>query len=102
MRVIVKISSSHNGAAGSGTRYISERDRNLEREMTSTRVLFTPEEDMIKWRGADSYLSGKSKGKPASGNLHHMILSFEEKDSRELEHFDATDICRAPAVFLFE
>jgi hypothetical protein len=91
MRVIVKISSSHQGAGGSGARYIEERSRNPERETSSNRVLFTPEEDTVKWRGADSYLKGKANGRPRSGNLLHVILSFQKEDAHGLEQYDSKD-----------
>lgn len=91
MRVIVKISSTHLGAAGSGSRYVSDRDRNPERETAATRTLFTPEEDAVKWRAADGYLSGKAGAKPSTRNLRHIILSFAKDDAQGLEGYDPAD-----------
>lgn len=92
MRVIVKIDTKTHSTLGSGAaRYISERSRNLEHELSGTRAIFNPEDDTLKWRAADSYLSGHANKRPRHSNLHHIMLSFDDQDAKELERQDPSD-----------
>lgn len=92
MRVIIKIDTSPRGAVGSSAaRYISQHDRNPEREAPDSRALFTPDDEGLKWYAANSYLGGKPNARPRASALHHIIISFEAKDAKELERLDDAD-----------
>src|SRR5215213_5105984 len=92
MRVVFKIVTGPRTNSTSGSaRYITDRDRNPKLEGPSTRSLFTPHDDQIKWNAANSYLSGKPTARPRTADLHHLVLSFDAEDARDLERFDTSD-----------
>jgi hypothetical protein len=86
MRTIIKVSQTSKIAASSANRYISERQRDPEREGTGNRAVFTPDSDSLKaWR-ADRYLAGGgAKLRPSKHDLHHIIFAFNRHDARALE-----------------
>jgi hypothetical protein len=86
MRTIIKVSQTSKIAASSANRYISERQRDPEREGTGNRAVFAPDGDSLKaWR-ADRYLAGGgAKLRPSKSDLHHIIFAFNRHDARALE-----------------
>ncbi|MET0623276.1 MAG: hypothetical protein ABW250_09875 [Pyrinomonadaceae bacterium] len=92
MRVVFKIvTGPKTNSTSCSARYITDRDRNPKLEDSSTRSLYTQHDDQIKWNAANSYLSGKPTARPRTANLHHLVLSFDVEDARDLERFDTSD-----------
>src|ERR1051325_8375871 len=87
MRAVVAIKSTGGRGASRAARYISERDRNPEREGAGPRPLFSEREDTLTYRGADRLLSNGS-GTPDKDDLIHIAVSFRKED---YERLGATD-----------
>jgi hypothetical protein len=83
MRAIVAIKSTGGSGASRATRYISERDRNHEREGAGSRPLFSDREDILSYRAADRFLSG-GRGTPDKADLTHIAVSFRQEDYERL------------------
>ena len=83
MRAVVAIKSTGGRGASRATRYISERDRNPEREGTRPRPLFSDREDTLTYRGADRLLSNGA-GTPDKDDLIHIAVSFRNEDYERL------------------
>ena len=83
MRAVVAIKSTGGPGASRATRYISERDRNPEREGAGPRPLFSDKEDTLTYRGADRLLSG-GQGTPDKADLIHIAVSFRQEDYKRL------------------
>ncbi|MFP5265193.1 MAG: relaxase/mobilization nuclease domain-containing protein [Blastocatellia bacterium] len=83
MRAVVAIKSTSDQGVARATRYISERDRNPEREGTGPRPLFSDKEDTLTYRGADRLLSG-GRGTPDKADLIHIAVSFRQDDYERL------------------
>lgn len=83
MRAVVAIKSTGGSGASRATRYISERDRNPEREGAGPRPLFSDKEDTLTYRGADRLLSG-GRGTPDKADLIHIAVSFRQEDYERL------------------
>jgi hypothetical protein len=86
MRTIIKVIQKSKIAGSSANRYISERERDPEREGAGNRPVFTPDQDSLTaWR-ADRYLAGGgAKPRPSKSDLQHIIFAFNRHDARELE-----------------
>lgn len=76
MRAVVAIKSTGGSGASRATRYISERDRDPERE------------DSLTYRGADRFLT-RGEGTPAKEDLIHVAVSFHNEDYEQLGPTDA-------------
>jgi hypothetical protein len=86
MRTIIKVSQKGKVAGSSANRYISERQRDPEREVVQSRFIFTPDRDSLKAYAADRYLAGGgAKLRPSKHDLHHIIFAFNSHDARALE-----------------
>ena len=83
MRAVIAIKSTGGNGASRATRYISERDRDPEREGTKPRPLFSDKEDTLTYRGADQLLS-KGAGAPDKDDLIHVAVSFNKEDFERL------------------
>ena len=83
MRAVIAIKSTGGHGSSRATRYISERDRNPEREGVRPRPLFSDREDTLTYRGADRLLSNGT-GTPDKGDLIHMAVSFRQEDYERL------------------
>jgi hypothetical protein len=83
MRAIVAIKSTGGRGASRATRYISERDRDPEREGAKPRPLFSEREDTLTYRGADRLLSNGA-GTPDKDDLIHIAVSFRKEDYEQL------------------
>jgi diadenosine tetraphosphate (Ap4A) HIT family hydrolase len=83
MRAVIAIKSTGGSGASRATRYISERDRNPEREGTKPRPLFSDREDTLTYRGADCLLSNGT-GSPDKADLIHIAVSFRHEDYERL------------------
>src|ERR1043165_1631332 len=83
MRAVIAIKSTGGSGASRATRYISERDRDPEREGTKPRPLFSDREDTLTYRGADQLLSNGS-GAPDKDDLIHIAVSFNKEDYERL------------------
>jgi hypothetical protein len=83
MRTVVAIKSTGGRGASRATRYISERDRNPEREGAGPRHLFSEREDTLTYRGADRLLS-HGTGTPDKDDLIHIAVSFRKEDYERL------------------
>src|ERR1051325_9036524 len=83
MRAVIAIKSAGGGGASRATRYISERDRNPEREGAGPRPLFSEREDTLTYRGADRLLSNGA-GTPDKDDLIHIAVSFRKEDYERL------------------
>ncbi len=83
MRAVVAIKSTGGNGASRAARYISERDRNPEREGAGPRPLFSDREDTLTYRGADRLLSG-GRGTPDKADLIHIAVSFRQEDYERL------------------
>src|ERR1044072_2589911 len=79
MRAVVAIKSTGGRGVSRATRYISERDRNPEREGTRPRLLFSEREDTLTYRAADRLLS-KGTGTLDKADLIHIAVSFRKED----------------------
>lgn len=83
MRAVVAIKSSSGRGTSRATRYISERDRDPQREGTGPRPLFSEREDRLSYRGADRLLNG-APGAPDKDDLIHFSVSFQQEDYERL------------------
>jgi len=83
MRAVIAIKSTGGSGASRATRYISERDRDPEREGTKPRPLFSDREDTLTYRGADHLLKGGA-GTPDKDDLIHIAVSFRQEDYERL------------------
>jgi MobL relaxases len=83
MRAVIAIKSTSGSGASRATRYISERDRDPEREGAKPRLLFSEREDTLTYRGADQLLSNGA-GTPDKGDLIHIAVSFNKEDYERL------------------
>ena len=83
MRAVVAIKSTGGRGASRAARYISERDRNPEREGAGPRPLFSEREDTLTYRGADRLLSNGT-GTPDKDDLIHIAVSFRKEDYERL------------------
>ena len=81
MRVVFHIISTGGAGAGRVTRYIAERDRDLEREGPGLRPLFSEHRDGMTYRAADRVLD--PHGQPQKDDLLHFSVSLEERTSRD-------------------
>jgi len=83
VRVVFHVISTGGGAGASRiTRYIAERDKDLEREGPGPRPLFTEEREGLTYRAADRVLD--PDGQPQKNDLLHWSVSFEEADFEKL------------------
>lgn len=79
MRVIVAVKSQPGGSATSRvTRYISERDRDEQKEGREPRRLFSDKDDSLSYRQADRVLTGPWV--PQKDELLHLAVSFRGED----------------------
>lgn len=85
--VIVKPPRGTN-VASMHARYLSERERNPNREEPDTRPLFTHDRDGLKHTAADRYLAGGESARSKPHDLMHVIISFNAHDRRELEKLE--------------
>ncbi|MBA3712496.1 MAG: DUF3854 domain-containing protein [Pyrinomonadaceae bacterium] len=88
MRTTVKVVSTGKGGGASNiSRYIAERDRDLEREGKEPRPLFDEKEDRLTYRQADNVLS-RGQGAPAKVDVLHVVVSLRPGD---YERFGESD-----------
>jgi diadenosine tetraphosphate (Ap4A) HIT family hydrolase len=87
MRAVIVIKSTGGSGLSRATRYISERDRDPEREGAKPRPLFSDREDMLTYRGADRLLSNGT-GSPGKDDLIHIAVSFRNEDYERLGSTD--------------
>ena len=85
MRAVVAVKSSggRGGGASRAARYISERDRNLEREGVRPRSLFSERDGDLTYRKANRFLAG-GQGAPGKDDLIHFSVSFLPEDYERL------------------
>src|SRR5262245_35416098 len=84
MRVVFHIISTGSGSGPSRTtRYIAERDKDLEREGPGARPLFSEDRNNLTYRKADRILN-PIEGQPDKCDLLHISISFEEEDFQKL------------------
>jgi len=77
--VIVAVKSQPGGSATSRiTRYISERDRDEQKEGREPRRLFSDKDDSLSYRHADRVLTGSWT--PQKDELLHLAVSFRGED----------------------
>ena len=88
MRAVVAIKSTGGSGASRATRYISERDRDPQREGAGPRPLFSDREGTLTYRGADRFLS-RGGGTPDKDDLIHIAVSFRNEDYEQLGPTDA-------------
>lgn len=82
MRVVFHIISTGGVGAGRVTRYIAERDKDLEREGPGSRPLFSEDREGMSYRTADRVLD--PEGQPQKDDLLHISVSFAEADFEKL------------------
>lgn len=86
MRTIIHVKPpGQSSKASFHARYLSERERNPEREEPATRPIFTHDRDGLKHTAADRYLTGGTRARAKSKDLQHVIIAFNSHDARELE-----------------
>lgn len=96
MRTVIRVvPAAASGRVSSHARYISERERNPEREEPESRPIFTHDRDGIKHKAADRYLAGGVRPKARSNELHHLVVSFNKPDWLELARLEPTRAKRA-------
>lgn len=84
MRVVFHIISTGGGSGASrATRYVSEREKDLEREGPGARPLFSQDREGLTYRKADRILDPVN-GEPAKDDLIHLSVSLEEEDFEKL------------------
>jgi hypothetical protein len=66
-------------------RYLSERERDPEREEPQSRPLFTHERDGLKHTVADRYLADGLRPMARTNEIIHVIIAFNQHDARELD-----------------
>lgn len=82
MRVVFHVISTGGVGGSRVTRYIAERDKDLEREGSGPRPLFSEDREGMSYRVADRILD--PDGRPQKGDLLHLSVSFEEADFEKL------------------
>lgn len=82
MRVVFRVISTAGVGASSVTRYIAERDKDLDREGPGSRPLFSEDRDDMSYRTANRTLD--PDGQPQKGDLLHFSVSLEETDFEKL------------------
>lgn len=83
MRVVFHVISTGGGSGASRvTRYIAERDKDLEREGPGSRPLFSQDREGMTYRAADRVLD--PDGQPQKDDLLHFSVSLEEADFEKL------------------
>ena len=84
MGVFFHILSTGGGSGGSRiTRYIAERDKDLEREGPGSRRLFSDDQDDLSYHRADRILSPEH-GRPEKDDLIHFSVMIEEAEFDKL------------------
>src|SRR5947207_2385001 len=84
MRVVFHIISTGGGGGVSRTtRYIAERDKDLAREGSGDRRLFSEDRDDLTYRKADRILDPVN-AEPQKDDLMHLSVSFQEEDYDQL------------------
>lgn len=84
MRVVFHIvSTGGSGGASRATRYISEREKDLEREGPGARPLFSEDREGMTYRKADRILDPIT-GEPDKSDLLHVTVSVEESEFDKL------------------
>lgn len=82
MRVVFRIISTGGVGGARVTRYIAERDKDLEREGPGSRPLFSDDREGLTYRVADRVLD--PDGRPQKDDLLHFSVSLEEADFEKL------------------
>ncbi|MCU1265698.1 MAG: hypothetical protein JWM21_2016 [Acidobacteria bacterium] len=84
MGVFFHILSTGGGSGGSRiTRYIAERDKDLEREGPGSRRLFSDDQDNLSYHRADRILD-PVQGRPEKNDLIHFSVMIETEDFDKL------------------
>jgi hypothetical protein len=85
MRAVVAVKSNggKGGGASRAARYISERDRDPEREGARPRSLFSDRDGDLTYRKANRFLGG-GQGAPGKDDLIHFSVSFLPEDYERL------------------
>src|SRR5687767_5773290 len=83
MRAVVAVKSAGGAGASRATRYISERDRDQEREGSGPRLLFSEKDQCLTYRKADALLTNQ-QGAPLKDDLIHFAVSFLDEDYERL------------------
>ena len=84
MGVFFHILSTGGGSGGSRiTRYIAERDKDLEREGPGSRRLFSDDQDSLSYHRADRILD-PVEGRPEKNDLIHFSVMIEPEDFDKL------------------
>ncbi len=85
MRAVVAVKSNggKGGGASRAARYISERDRDPEREGARQRSLFSDRDSDLTYRKANRFL-GNGQGAPGKDDLIHFSVSFLPEDYERL------------------
>jgi hypothetical protein len=84
MRLVFHIVSTGGGGGASRvTRYISEREKDLEREGRGARPLFSEDREGLTYRKADRILDPFT-GEPDKNDLLHVTVSVEESEFDKL------------------
>ncbi len=84
MGVFFHILSTGGGSGGSRiTRYIAERDKDLEREGPGSRRLFSDDQDNLSYHRADRILD-PLEGRPEKNDLIHFSVMIEPEDFDKL------------------
>jgi hypothetical protein len=94
MAIIVKVAHTSKRGASGGTRYMAERDFDLERESRETRQLFSAREDNLTPGRADRFLAGDAD-RLNMEDLHQVIISMLPED---FERLGDTDLERVVAL----
>lgn len=94
MAIIVRVAHTSKRGVSGGTRYMAERDFDVERESRETRQLFSAREDnLTPWR-ADRFLAGDAD-RLNMEDLHQVIISMLPE---EFERLGDTDLERVAAL----
>jgi hypothetical protein len=97
MRTFIQVKAGRGGATvSSHARYMSERERNPNREEPESRPIFTHDRDGLKHTATDRYLAGGARPKARSDSLLHLIISFNAHDQKELKKLERTSKSRRP------
>lgn len=89
MRTFIQVKAARGGATvSSHARYMSERERNPNREEPESRPVFTHDRDGLKHKAADRYLAGGEQPRASSDSLLHLIISFNSYDRKEMEKLE--------------
>src|SRR5438045_2619138 len=84
MGVFFHILSTGGGSGGSRiTRYIAERDKDLEREGPGSRPLFSDDQDGLSYHRADRILDPEH-GRPEKNDLIHFSVMIEPEEFDKL------------------